>query len=127
MTVAAKSSAAALALAAWGAPLPEWVAALAAEADRTSQSATARRLRYSPAVVSCTLKRSYKGSLSAVEGRVRDVLMRASVVCPVLGTIASERCLTEQAAPFTGTNHVRVRLYRACRNGCPNSRIGGGR
>lgn len=123
----AKPSATALALAAWGSPLPDWVEALAGEADRTSQSAAARRLSYSPTVVSCTLRATYQGSLRAVEQRVRDVLMRAQVVCPVLGGIPSARCIAEQAAPFAPTNHERVRLYRACRAGCPNSRIGGDR
>ncbi len=112
---------------AWGDPPPDWVAALAEACDRESQAKVARRLQYSAAVVSGTINGTYKGDLRAVEGRVRDVLMRATVGCPVLGDIPSTRCVEEQAAPFRATNHQRVQLYHACRGGCPHSRIGGER
>lgn len=107
-------SAVAKAEAAWGRPLPDWIGALAAECDRTSQCQTAGRLRYSATVVSCTLNGGYKGSLAAVEERVRAVLMRTVVACPVLGEISGQECQGHQEAPFTPTNPTRVWLWHAC-------------
>ncbi len=56
----------------------------------------------------------------AVEG----ALMGMTVTCPVLQEIPANRCLEIQNQPFAATNPVRVRLYHACRSGCPNSRLG---
>ena len=111
---------------AWGEACPEWVIELAKEATRTTQSAVARRIGYSPSVVSQVLRRQYdKGDLLAVEGTVRGALMNATVICPVLDEISLDRCLQEQGMPFAATSPFRTRLYRACRSGCPHSRLKG--
>lgn len=47
-----------------------------------------------------------------------------TVHCPILGELAADRCLTTQLEPFSAANPLRVALYRACRGGCPNSRLG---
>ena len=103
---------------------PDWVEALAAECARSSQRVIAFRIRYSPAVVSQVLKGTYKGDLSRVEEAVRGALMNKTVGCPVLGNLAADRCLEIQAQPFAATNAQRVKLYRACREGCTHSRLG---
>lgn len=111
---------------AWGSPVPDWVEALAAEALRTTGAAAAKRIGYSGAVVSQVLRRSYPGDLAAVEERVRGAFMGAVVDCPVLGEIGRDRCLREQDMPCTGASAMRMRLYHACRSGCPHSRLKGG-
>jgi hypothetical protein len=108
---------------AWGGELPDWVARLAEECARTSQGKTAGRLGYSPSVVSSVLKASYKGSLDAVEEKVRGVLMGATVMCPALGSLSTMSCREwrDRAAAFSGHNTLRVRMYRAC-SACPRNR-----
>lgn len=108
---------------AWGGDLPDWVTRLAEECARTSQSKVAGRLAYSPSVVSSVLKGSYKGSLDAVEEKVRGVLMGATVMCPALGTLSTMSCREwrDRAADFSGHNALRVKMYRAC-SACPRNR-----
>lgn len=100
-----------------------WMERLRAECGRISQAKVAIAVGYSPAVVNQVLKGSYKGDLKAVQKAVEGALMGATVKCPVLGTLASNRCLEIQGQPFAATNPGRVALYRACRNGCPNRRL----
>lgn len=49
--------------------------------------------------------------------------MHATVACPVAGELRMHHCLQNQRMPFAATNPQRVRLYRACRAGCPHSRL----
>lgn len=100
-----------------------WLAALRRACDEKSQAAVARRLGLSPATVNQVLKGSYKGNLRAIEERVRGALMGLMVECPILGGIRRNVCLDWQAKPFAATNEQRVMLYRACRSGCPYSKL----
>jgi hypothetical protein len=108
--------------AAWGA-VPDWVAALAREASRTSLKEAAKRIGYSGAVVSHVLNNAYPGDIARVEAKVRGALLSAVVMCPVVGEIGLDRCLDEQKMGNTGASSIRAKLYRACRGGCPHSRI----
>jgi transcriptional regulator with XRE-family HTH domain len=100
-----------------------WLAALRLACKEKSQAAVARRLGLSPATVNQVLKSSYKGNLRAIEERVRGALMGWTVDCPILGDIRRNVCLDWQAKPFAATNEQRVMLYRACRSGCPYSKL----
>jgi hypothetical protein len=113
--------------AAWGGELPDWVERLAEECARTSQSKVAGRLTYSASVISSVLKGTYKGSLDAVEEKVRGVLMGATVECPALGSLSTVHCREwrDRAADFSGHNTLRVKMYRAC-SACPRNREGAG-
>jgi hypothetical protein len=102
-----------------------WMERLRGECARTSQAHVARRIGYSATVLHHVLHGTYKGNLSQVQKAVEGALMGATVECPVLGDLPSNRCLTIQAQPFAATNPTRVALYRACRNGCRHSRLGG--
>lgn len=109
----------------WPAPAPDWVRVLAERCDATgSQREVAKTVGYSPAVVSHILRNSYTGNLANVEARVRGALLGETVACPVLGEISRDACLDEQKRPFSTGSGLRVRLHRACRSGCPNSRLG---
>jgi hypothetical protein len=107
----------------WGDALPDWVVTLAEEATRTNGVAAAKRLGYSPAVVTQVINATYKGDLGAVEQKVRGALMGIEVDCPILGEIGRDRCLDEQGKKFRGTSAIRTRLYNACRGGCGHSRL----
>ncbi len=105
---------------AWGEMPPE-IEALAAAAQATSASHVALSVGYSPATLSQVLSNSYRGDVGRVLAKIRGVLMGETLVCPVLGEIATTRCLDEQRRPFAATNSTRARLFHACRR-CPNNR-----
>jgi hypothetical protein len=114
---------------AWDSPseiVPDWVAVLADECDRTSQREVAKRVGYSASVIAQVITRTYAGSYPAVEARVRGALMGEEVECPVLGAVRKDRCMEEQRKGHTGSSAIRTRLYHACRGGCVHSRIKGG-
>lgn len=120
-----KPSALGKAVVAWGEQIPDWIVALAQECDRTSQNIAAKRIDYSSAAVSQVINGKYSGDLTAIEQAVRGVLMAATVDCPVVGELASDACLAHQKASWSPHNPQRIAFYRACRQGCPHSRIGG--
>lgn len=109
---------------AWG-DLPEWVAVLAADCNRTSQGRVARSLDYSAATVSQVLSNTYRGDMERVEQMVRGKLMAETITCPVLGDMTRDACLGWQKKPLAASSSHRVQMYRACRSGCPNSRLEG--
>lgn len=108
------------ALDAWGAEMPDWVAALADACDRSSQNKVARALDRSPALVSTVLGRTYKGDMQAVEDIVRGVFMKGTVMCPAYGELPLHDCRKwrGRARTLQNVNSHWVRMYRAC-NSCP--------
>lgn len=109
---------------AWGDAIPNWVVVLAEYSDHYSQSQAAKEIRYTPAVVTQVLKKTYKGNLSSVEQAVKGAFQSATVKCPVMGDLPSNDCLENQRKPFSAVNPQRVQLFRACR-GCENNRSKG--
>lgn len=95
--------------AAWGASLPDWVLVLAETCRKTNQSAVAKRLHYSPTVVSLILANTYNGDVSKVEQMVRGALMAETVPCPALGDLPRNACLEWQAKPYAPTSSHRSR------------------
>ena len=110
----------------WGDAPPDWIVRLAEECGRSNASEVARRLDYSVAVISGVVLANYKGDYLKVEAKVRGAYMGAVVECPILGEIERDRCIAEQRHRHFGTSAVRAKLYRACRGGCPHSRLKGG-
>lgn len=109
----------------WGEP-PAWVIAIAGEANRTSLTKAAKRLDYSPSTISQVISATYAGDLARVERVANGALMGETVMCPVLGEIGRQQCERHQRAPRRVSNSSSLRLYRACRSGCPNSHLHGG-
>ncbi|WP_428429503.1 transcriptional regulator [Pararhizobium sp.] len=109
---------------AWGNP-PEWIVALAEACGRSSQSAVAKQLDYSPATISQVLSNNYRGDLGRIEEMVRGALLAETIICPALGELARNSCLDWQGKPYAATSSHRVQMYRACRSNCPHSRISG--
>ncbi len=107
---------------AW-AVLPDWVLVLAEACRQHSQSAVAKRIDYSPAVVSSVLSNSYRGDIARVEQMVRGALMSETVACPALGDIARNVCLDWQSKPYAATSSHRAAMFHACRSNCPHSRL----
>jgi len=103
-----------------------WIEILRARCAETSQTEVARRIGYSVAVINKVLKGGYPGNLTAVETAFRSVFMGLTVGCPVLGEIPPPECAEHQTRPFGAANPTHTELYRACRGGCPQSKIGRG-
>ena len=113
----------AIAQAAWGNDLPDWVLALAEACAASSQNRVAQALDRSPSLVSNVLRRKYPGDMAAVEERVRGVYMHAVVACPVLGDLSTDQCQVWRRRSHTlhGHNTRRVQMFKAC-NRCPVNR-----
>jgi hypothetical protein len=107
----------------WGSSAPDWVLILAELARDKTLSSAAARVAYSPATVSYVISNKYRGDLSLVEAKVRGALMGMTVDCPILGEIGRHRCLDEQKMGNNASSSIRSKLYRACRSGCPHSRV----
>ncbi len=110
----------------WGENPPSWIVALADQCSRSNATEVAKRLDYSVAVITSVLLGNYRGSLAKVEAKVRGAFLGEVVDCPALGEIERDRCETEQGRKFFGTSANRARIFRACRGGCPHSRLKGG-
>jgi len=109
----------------WGDSLPDWVRVLAEACTTRSQAAVASTLGYSATVINQVIGHKYPGDIDQFRQTVEGALMGHLVQCPELGDMRADVCLRHQSAKFSATNHLRVRLFKACRNGCPHSRIRG--
>jgi hypothetical protein len=84
-----------------------------------SQTKVAAVLDISGAAVSLLLKDKYTGSIAVMEQRIRGKFMGDTVQCPVLRTISTLDCLSNQALPIAFTNPVRSALGHNCPK-CPH-------
>lgn len=105
----------------WGDDAPAWVKSLAAECDKTSQAKVAGAMGRSPSLVNMVLKNRYSGNMDDVKARF-ETAFTETIECPVLGDIDGQTCLNWQSKPYSGANHLVVRMFRACQR-CPNNQI----
>ena len=105
---------------AWGVPLPDWIAALVIQCDRTSQSMVARQLSRSSAMISQVLRKKYSADPAHIEERVRGLFLNGIVICPAAGEMPTHECQDwrGKARVFAVGNPRRTLMYRAC-NKCP--------
>ena len=89
--------------------------------EEIGQAETARRLKVSASAVSQLLHGKYGAAPDGIFQRVIEVFGGISVDCPVLGEISLAECSEEKKRPFAASNHLRVKLFRACRE-CKESR-----
>lgn len=106
----------------WGENAPDWVMVLAEACDEASQAHTAKEIGYSAGAVSAVIAAKYKGDLSKVEDAVMGAFRNRTVQCPELGEIAANVCLANQRRPPKPNSRQAIRLWQACRSGCPNFR-----
>ena len=104
---------------------PEWLTALRDACAASSKAGVARKLGVSPAMISQALKGVYKGDTGRLQTLVEGALMRQTVDCPIAGDLPKNRCLEHQARDrrFAFVNPLYSKLYRACRSGCPHSKL----
>lgn len=102
-----------------------WLDALRSACAQRSQSAVARQLGVSTGMISQALKGLYKGDVDRLRTLVEGVLQTQTVACPVLDNLPKNKCLEYQARDpkLTFGNPVILQFYRACRSGCPHSKL----
>jgi hypothetical protein len=109
----------------WGAP-PDWIVALAEACHKSSQAAVARQLAVSGGLISQLLSNTYPAGTARIEERVRGLLMRAVVDCPVMGELPTNECQDwrrKAASPQLASPRA-VMMCRACM-GCAHNQAQG--
>lgn len=102
---------------------PRWLSELRQRCRQTSQSAIAKEIGYSAAVINQVLKGTYKGDVKKVARAVRGAFLGETVNCPVLGELERHLCQQNARRPYASTNPTRVKLFKACR-GCEHNQSG---
>ena len=103
----------------------DWYQPLKKLVTETSQTQAGKKLGVNPSYINALLNdKKFPGRLDRVESKLRGALLNQTVQCPVAGEITSDLCQEHQSRPWSNANAMRVRLYNACRNGCPQSKIG---
>jgi hypothetical protein len=103
--------------------MKDWIEVLRQEVAARSQGRVAAELGVSKTMISQVLNDKYPADPADLRCKVEGRYMKRTVECPVLGTIPVHECEAHQKRPFGAGNEVRVRLYRACRAGCPHSKL----
>ena len=91
-----------------------WLAALRAEVERTSQSRAATLIGVSPATVSQVLSGNYAADTTRIARRVRGAILRIEVECPSAMQIPLLVCQEIQDRA-KHTNHVWAQAQMCCR------------
>lgn len=113
----------AIAEAAWGEAIPDWVRVMAQACARSSQADVATALGRSGGAISQVLNNKYGADTARIEERVRGLYLDGKVACPALGEIPTIRCQDWRdlsRTPVAGSP-LRGRMYRACGK-CPRNR-----
>lgn len=105
----------------------DWLLMLAEEATRIGLNALARRINLSAGTLSSVLSGTYGAKPDRVREAVRGALMGVTVKCPALNRqeIGREVCIKHQRSPLSTASPSSVRLYHACRGGCPHATMEG--
>ena len=85
-----------------------------------SQADIARKIGRSAAAINQVLKGTYAGNPDTILELVAAHYGGDTVTCPVMGEVRLSQCLESRNRPFSATNSMRVRLFKACRL-CPQN------
>lgn len=102
---------------------PDWLSALIKQCETQSLSAISKQTGLSKSVISQVTNGKYPGDLLRVQDVIEGVYLSKTVECPVLGNISKDKCLAFQVKPLVTGNPQNIKIYRACRSGCPNSKL----
>ncbi|WP_299494922.1 helix-turn-helix transcriptional regulator [uncultured Shewanella sp.] len=97
-----------------------WKTILAEQAKTHGQVTVADELGVSKTVVSQLINGKYPGDLTRMQALVEGAYMAKTVQCPIIGDIPLHQCDKYQRNTLT-SHPTRLKLYRACRGGCPHS------
>lgn len=91
-----------------------WLGALRAEVERTSQARAAMLIGVSPATVSQVLSGNYGADTTRIARRVRGAILREEVECPSAMQMPLHVCQMIQDKP-NHTNHIYAHAQMCCR------------
>ncbi|MGL5391787.1 MAG: hypothetical protein ACRDA8_10535 [Shewanella sp.] len=98
----------------------QWLAMLQLQVKTLGQRTVAEQLSLSTTTISQVCNEKYPGDMARIQALVESVYLDKQVHCPVLGDIPWHQCQQHQKNHYTG-NPQKLRLYKACRSGCPHS------
>lgn len=103
-----------------------WLEVLQAEVEASSLAVVADKIGLSRTTISQVCNQKYPGDLARVQTLVEGNLMGHKVICPILGEIPVHQCLAHQrrGANEVGSSPMDIKLWKACRSGCPHSQLG---
>lgn len=106
------------ALAAWGDPLPRWIAVLARACDDANQRQVAQKLGKSSGYISRVLSKTYTGDMAEAERLVLASLASDRVDCPFWGRpIPLSSCMRARRRQHP-RGEIMIAHKRAC-DACP--------
>ena len=100
-----------------------WLDELRRHVDDSSLGVVASEMGLSKATISLVLNGKYNGDMVRIQNLVESVYMGHTVTCPVLGEIPKHKCLAHQSTKHVGSTPNAIRLWKACRSGCPSSQL----
>ncbi len=98
----------------------DWIKDLEKECEKSSQRRVAKSIGYSATTINMVIKGCYTGDLSAVETAFKVAFKDLKVECPILGIIKASICNKQQKMGLVTCNPLKIKIYKACRNNCPN-------
>ncbi|MBX9561603.1 transcriptional regulator [Aeromonas hydrophila] len=103
-----------------------WLEVLQAEVAASSLTVVADKLGLSRTTISQVCNQKYPGDMARVQTLVEGALMGNKVMCPILGEIPVHQCLAHQrrGPRDVGSSPMDIKLWKACRSGCPHSQLG---
>lgn len=97
-------------------PAGNWIQALRAECDRTTQGAAARVIGVGATTISQVLSGNYAAGTQRIERRVRGALMGETCTCPVMGDVSLRVCQdVQERQRGQGGNPQHAQAWFACR------------
>ena len=102
-----------------------WLDVLRSEVAAGSLAVVSGKLGISRTAVSQLCNDKYPGDMARMQMLVEGVFMGHTVECPILGPIPLHQCQAHQrrSAGDVGNSPSDIKLWKACRSGCPNSQI----
>ncbi|TVP15367.1 hypothetical protein AYI87_06790 [Shewanella sp. KCT] len=100
--------------------MSKWQQILAEKAKEQGQKRVANTLGVSKTVISQLINQCYPGDMQRMQKLVEGAYMHSTVICPIMGEIPLHQCDKHQNNTVT-SNPIKLRIYRACRGGCPHS------
>ncbi|MGB0893250.1 MAG: helix-turn-helix domain-containing protein [Parashewanella sp.] len=101
--------------------MSKWKQVLIEQCNEHGQVHVAKELGVSKTAISQLVNDKYPGDLERMQKLVEGAYMDQVVVCPILGEISLHDCDKHQRNTNTSGNPQRLRVYKACRSGCPHS------
>jgi hypothetical protein len=100
-----------------------WLDELKQQVESTSLATAAHAMGVSKTAISLLLAEKYGADTSKMQALVESVFMGHKIDCPILGSLPKHKCKQHQHCTHVGSQPQQIRLWKACRSGCPHSQL----